>query len=71
MKKKSINEKEFLRFIKKTKKFTGVVPTITTLCRKFCKVRKTINDFLYFLETEGKIVINKGKKGSNYYDLKI
>lgn len=71
MKKIQIDKKEMLKFINETKQVTGYTPSTYIIRQKFKLSNSTLIRFLHLLEKEGEIVINKGKKVNNYYNLKI
>lgn len=69
MKKIEINKKEMLKFLRETKRVTGYTPSTSIIRQKFKLSSSTLIRFLHLLDKEGEIVINKGKKGNNYYNL--
>lgn len=68
---KTLDSSEILKHIKRVKKISGTEPPISSLMSFYGKSRMTIYRYLKGLQEAEKIVINKDKKGNNYYNLKI
>jgi len=66
---KKDNKKKIIIFIKKVNSNFGFCPSVKTMSEKLNLTEKTIYRHIHFLEKDGKLKINKGKKGPNYYNL--